>query len=46
MPQAAKDDRLRDCARTEVEDLELSERLWQRLEALVPNTVVVDDDGE
>jgi len=46
MPQAAKDDRLRDCARTEVEDIELSERLWRRLEALVPNTVIVDDDGE
>ena len=45
MVPAAKDDRLRACARAEVHDEELAHRLWQRLQKLVPPTVVVDADG-
>jgi len=43
---AGKDDRLRDCEKTELMDAELSERIWQRLKNLVPQTVVVDENGD
>uniref|UniRef100_A0A7S2MDY2 Fe2OG dioxygenase domain-containing protein n=1 Tax=Haptolina brevifila TaxID=156173 RepID=A0A7S2MDY2_9EUKA len=45
MPPAAKDNRLRDCQRTELMDEELSQRMWQRLQRLVPETVIIDKNS-
>lgn len=46
MQEAGKDGRLRHCDRAELEDVELSDRLWQRLKDLVPEVVVVDESGD
>lgn len=46
MPPAAKDDRLRTCSRTEFMDEDLAQQIWTRLQGLVPERVVVDEDGE
>jgi len=46
MIAAAKDERLRVCDRAEFVDEELSQRIWARLQGLVPSTVVVDESGE